>query len=306
VATTGPAGSLGFAGGDGFSFPAAIAVPGTASLQYAFQNPQGGHHHGTFAAVGHGELTTPELGIDDYPWAGQDALALTGPGPTGIPGFSPGASGLAAQPFQPFTATLASPAAGNVALAVDADGVATFTPALDTLAPAVYTGVAELHFGNLPPRQLALSLRRDRPQTVVRWGDGKLQADEQLDPSEARMEGGDGPIRIREPRRGVWKPAGWMEAQVPMALASGVAGTWTVTIGDLAGPEGESLSADYDLRVKIDQPHLTAGDATTLHVRVLRPRKMPAGEYSGQATIVFRPDQGDPERFTRPVLVDLP
>jgi hypothetical protein len=306
VTTSGPAGSLTFPGGDGFTFPSPLATPGTTSLPYAFKHPQGGRHHGAFAATETPAVTTPDLSIDNYPWAGRDALALTGPGPTGIPDFSPGADGLAAQPLQPFTVTLASPAGATVAVAVDAAGVATLSPALDNLPPAVFTGTTGLAFGNLPVRQLALTLRRDRPATVMKWGEGKLQADEKLDPSETRMEGGDGPIRIKEPRAGVWKPAGWLEAQVPMALASGMAGTWKVVLGDLTGPEGETLTAAYDVRAVIDQPHLAAGDATTLHVRVIRPRKMPPGDYSGQATIVFTPDQGDPERFQRPVVVTLP
>ena len=307
VATSGPSGSLTFTGGDGFTFPAALATPGTGSLAYAFSSTVGGHHHGTFAAAGLPAVTTPELSIDNYPWTGSDRVALTGAGQTGIPAMSPGASGLAAQPMQAFTVPLTSSDGGaTVAVAIDADGVATLTPPIDGLPPAVFAGAASVHFGNLPARNLNFSLRRDRPATVMKWGEGKLQADEKLDPAEARMEGGDGPIRIKEPHPGVWKPEAYLEAQVPMALASGMSGTWKVILGDLAGPEGETLSAAYDLRASIDQPHLAAGDVTTLHVRVLRPRKVPSGDYSGNATIVFTPDQGDPERFTRPIVVTLP
>ena len=307
LTASGPTGNASFTGSDGFTFPTPIPIPGSANLAYAFQSNLGGRHHGAFPSTTFPSLKTPDVTIDNYPWAGKDAIDLTSPGPTGIPAFSPEGGTLAPQPLNPFTAVLQAADHGSSAtVAVDAAGNATFSPAISTLPLGTYSGTAILQFGVLPARSLALSLHLTPTPTVLVWDKPRIVADESLDPDEARMDGGDGPIRIREPRSGSWQPATWIKAKIPMALQSGMPGTWKVVLGDLTGPEKETLTAAYDLRASIDQPHLAAGDATLLRLRVLQPRKTPPGDYTGQLTIVFSPDHGDPQTFTRPVVVTLP
>lgn len=309
VAASGPAGTLSFPAQGGFSFPQPLTVPGQGTLAVRFRSEIAGRHTATAStprpagtppppapAKPDEPLRTSAITALNYPFDGAERRLKPNTDEPTLAASSPGHRDLPAQALQPGSLTVQGP--GTLSFTYDSSGKVVGAVPIAT-APGEYRGTAELRFGELPPRSVPVVYQHVRSKTKLRLGDGDATTGD---------GGGEasGTIKIAEPKPGAWQENAWLAKTVPIALDSGISGEWKVKVSDLVGPEGEVLTAAYDLRATATPNRLEVGSSGTIKIDVLRPRKVPSGDYAGTATITFKPDVGDAEVYTRPVIVTLP
>jgi hypothetical protein len=281
-------GSLTFSGRPPFAYPEPVAIPAAQTpVAVRFRAGEPGRYTDRPAAAhprAKAPITGPELIGFAYGFSGREELAITGSGPTPIATWVVKRDDMPAQALRPLAVRLTDAAGRTAEVAIAADGAATVTGLPAARTASSYSGTAELRYGDLPPRRLALRLDDTPPRNQFSLAGNGLA----ITPGAA------------------WTPGTWTEAPQELNLDSGSPGRVEVALSDLTGPEGEVLTASRDLRAVIAAERVAPGSPARFTIRIYRGRDALPGTYKGTATITYHGDNGQDERFTRDVSVTIP